>query len=110
GAQTLSVTFHPSDAANYNDVTASVALNVQRAQPSMTIAGGSFTYNGQPHPASASASDYLGEALSPVTITYNGASNAPVAGGTYDASATYAGDSNYLPRSVSATVTILRIG
>jgi len=46
--------------------------------------------------------------LSPVTITYNGSSNVPVNAGTYSAIASYAGDSNYEARSVSATITIAK--
>ena len=106
GAQPLSVTFHPSDATTYSDATSAATLTVQKALPSMTISGGTFTYNGQPHSATASASDYLGQPLSPVSITYDGSSSAPSNAGTYSAVASYQGDSNYLPRSVSATITI----
>jgi hypothetical protein len=106
GTQPLSVTFHPSDAVNYNDVTIGVALTVQKAVPAMSITGGSFTYDGQPHAASASASDYLGQPLTPVTITYNGSSSAPVNAGSYNAVSSFAGDPNHLPRSVSATIAI----
>jgi len=106
GTQALSVTFHPSDSVNYNDVATGVVLNVQKATPAMSVTGGSFTYDGQPHPASASATDYLGQPLTPVTITYNGSSSAPMNAGSYSAVANFAGDANHLPRSASATITI----
>jgi hypothetical protein len=106
GTQTLSATFHPTDATDYNDATTFASLTVQKAQPAMTITGGAFTYDGQPHAASATASDYLGQPLSPVTITYDASSNPPVNAGSYSAVASYAGDANHLSRSVSATITI----
>lgn len=108
GTPTLSVTFHPSDSTDYNDASSSVAMNVLKTQPAMTMTGGTFTYNGQPHPASASASDYLGQPLLPLTITYNGSSAVPVNAGSYTAVASYAGDGNYLGRSVSATIDVQR--
>jgi hypothetical protein len=108
GIQSLSVLFTPSDSADYNNATTSVTLTVDRALPSMSITGGTFTYDGQPHNATVSAVDYLGQPLSPVTITYNGTTNPPVNAGTYAAVASYPGNSNYLPQSVSATITINR--
>jgi hypothetical protein len=85
-------------------VTATV--NVEKATPSMNVTGGTFTYASQPHAATASATDYRGGALTPVTITYNGSSDVPVAAGVYSVVAAYAGDANHLPHSVTATLTI----
>ena len=106
GTRALSVNFVPSDYQNYEVTSATVDLEVAKAQPSVTIAGGTFTYNGQPHGATASATDYRGVALTPVTITYDGSPDPPIAAGVYTAVATYAGDADHEPRSVTATVTI----
>ena len=106
GTQTLTANFSPTDWQNYASASATVNLEVAKALPAITITGGTFTYDGQPHAATASAADYRGVALTPVTVTYNRSSAVPVDGGVYTATATYEGDANHLPHSVSATVTI----
>jgi hypothetical protein len=106
GAQSLTATFFPSDSNNYNDATASVILNVQKALPTLTITGGTFTYDSHPHPATAAATDYRGLPLTPVTMTYNGSSTVPVNAGTYTAVASFAGDANHLAITQSTTVVI----
>ena len=108
GSHTLNATFYPTDSTNYADANASVGMLVNKATPNVTIAGGAFVYDGQPRAASASATDYRGLPLTPVTIAYNGSPDVPVAAGSYTAVATYAGDLNHNQRSVSATITIQR--
>jgi len=106
GSHTLNATFYPTDDRNYADASASVPLLVNKAAPNVTIAGGTFTYDGQPHGANASATDYRGLPLTPVTIAYNGLPDVPVAAGSYAAVATYGGDVNHTERSATATITI----
>ena len=60
-------------------------LSIAKASPVMTIAGGQFNDDGQPHGATAFATGATGESLSPVIITYNGSLAAPVNPGTYAA-------------------------
>ena len=45
--------FVASDYQNYDTTTATVDLVVGKAQPVVTVTGGTFTYDGQPHPATA---------------------------------------------------------
>src|SRR4029079_16311194 len=49
-----------------------------------------------------------GEALGPLTFTYNGAANAPVNAGSYAVVASYAGDDNYTAASASTTLDVTR--
>ncbi|HEU5108154.1 MAG TPA: MBG domain-containing protein, partial [Micromonosporaceae bacterium] len=105
GTRTLSVRFTPS-AVGYAISTTTVTLEVRKAVPVMSVTGGPFTYDGQPHAAVATVRDYRGVALTPVTVTYNGAPAIPVAPGTYAVAATYAGDVNHEPRTVTTTLTI----
>jgi hypothetical protein len=106
GAHTLTATFYPSDPTNYSNSTSQVTLQVNQAIPNLTVTGGTFAFDGEPHGTTASATDYRGVALSPVTITYNGSPDAPIAAGSYTVVAAFAGDVNHTARSVSTTITI----
>jgi hypothetical protein len=108
GTRTLNLTFTPSNFQNYETASASVSLEVAKATPTLNVSGGNFTYDGQPHGATAAASDYLARPLTPVTITYDGSPDAPVNAGVYTATASYAGDANYLPHSATATIAIAK--
>ncbi|HYY56852.1 MAG TPA: Ig-like domain repeat protein, partial [Pyrinomonadaceae bacterium] len=70
-------------------------LTITKAVPLLTVAGGSFTYDGQPHAAAASATGVNNEALGPVSLLYNGTANIPVNAGSYAITATFAGNQNY---------------
>ena len=84
GSHTLSVTFTPTDAANYTSASASVTLTVDRATPTVTVSGGSFPYDGSAHEATATATGVGGDPVSGTfTFTYNGLSTPPVDAGTY---------------------------
>ncbi|MDQ3214113.1 MAG: Ig-like domain repeat protein [Acidobacteriota bacterium] len=106
GTQALTASFLPADYGNFEYGSATVSLEVARALPVVSITGGTFGYDGQPHAANASASDYRGLPLTPVSLTYDGWPNPPVAAGVYAAVATFAGDANHLPHSVTGTITI----
>jgi hypothetical protein len=107
GRHTLSVTFTPSDAVNYNAASARVEIEVTRAMPSLTVAGGSFTYDGQPHVATATLSGVDGEPLGPMTITYAGLADPPVNAGTYPVIVSFDGDSNYRPATDSSASIVI---
>jgi len=104
--QTLTATFVPTDAANYNSGSVTTTIDVAKATPAVIAAGGSYVYDGEAHPASGAATGVLGEALSAVTFTYNGSSSAPVNAGHYDVVAAFAGSANYVSASATATIDI----
>ena len=106
GTQTLSVTFTPSDSSRWNSATATTTLVVNKATPVLTLTAGTFTYDKQPHAAVATATGALGEALSPITITYNGSTTPPVNAAVYSTLAQYAGSANYTSAFKSAQLRI----
>jgi len=106
GARTLTATFTPSDTTNYSGATASTTLSVSKVTPSVTVNGGAFTYDGAPHPATGTVTGVAGATLGPLTLTYNGSSDAPLDAGTYSVVAAFAGDTNYNAASANATITI----
>jgi uncharacterized repeat protein (TIGR03803 family) len=105
GTQTLSVAFTPTDTANYVNVTKTVSLTVNKVTTTITLTGGTFTYDGLPHAAVVSALGVGGIQL-PVTVTYNGLATIPLGAGTYAVVATFAGDANNAPATATATVVI----
>lgn len=105
-AHPLTATFTPAEPRNYEGGTVATTIAVQPAPASVTVTGGAFTYDGQPHAANASAAGVGGAALSPVTVTYNGAPAAPVDAGSYEVVATFAGDANHAAASATTTITI----
>lgn len=105
GTQTLGVTFTPFS-SNYSSTTASVQLTVQKATPTITVNGGSFTYDGNAHAASGTATGIGGVNLGPLMFTYDGSQSAPVNAGTYAVVGNYLGSANYLAGSANATLTI----
>lgn len=72
----------------------------------VSVTGGLFAYDGNAHPATASATGVGGTSLGPVVVTYDGSPAAPVSGGSYAVLASYAGDGNYDSGSASATLVI----
>jgi Concanavalin A-like lectin/glucanases superfamily/MBG domain (YGX type)/Bacterial Ig-like domain (group 3)/IPT/TIG domain/MBG domain/WD40-like Beta Propeller Repeat len=106
--QTLTVTFMPADPVNYDGGVITTTIGVAKASPVISVTGGSFTYNGGPHPAPGSVTGVGGESLGPLTITYNGSTTAPVNAGNYLVSASYSGSANYESASATATLTIGR--
>ena len=108
GTHNLSVTFTPSS-LNYTPATSTVSLAVNKATPTVTATGGTFTYDDQPHAGSGSATGVFGEALTPVALTYNGSSSTPpTQPGTHSVRASYGGSLNYLAGESTATLTINR--
>jgi len=105
GTLSLGATFTPTD-SNHAGGTVGTPITVERALPTVSVTGGDVTYDGQPHPATASATGVGGLALTPVTVTYNGSTAAPVAAGTYTVVATFGGDSRHESGSATGTMTI----
>ena len=105
GLRTLGVTFTPSN-SNYLSATASVVLTVLKATPTITVNGGSFTYDGNTHAATGTVTGIGGVNLGALTFTYDGSSNLPVNAGSYAVVGSYAGSANYNAGSQTATLTI----
>ena len=103
-SQTLTATFTPADPANYNGGTVNTTIDVSKAVATVTPIGGTFTYDGQPHPATGSVTG-VGEApLGTPTFTYNGGAEPPVTVGTYEVVASFAGNANYEPASATTAI------
>jgi hypothetical protein len=107
GTHTVTVTLTPTDAIDYTTATATASLRVVPAIPSIVISAPTVPYDGSPHGAVATATGVLGEALGPVTITYNGAPTAPSAVGVYSVVASFAGSTDYGPTTATTTLTIV---
>ena len=89
--------------------TASGSLVVAQAPSVTTVSGGgSFVYNGLPHPASVSVTGVGGLSLTPAPVYSGACSAAPVnvADTPCTASYTYAGDLNHLGSSDFAVINI----
>jgi formylglycine-generating enzyme required for sulfatase activity len=84
GSQSLSVTFTPTDSAKYDSVQKSVYLTVNKVTATVTLAGLSQTYNGQPRVVTATT---VPAGLN-VDVTYNGVADAPTDVGSYSVVAT----------------------
>jgi subtilisin family serine protease len=101
--------------ANYTSASSTAAVTINKANPIVTAAGNTCTYNGLPCAGSGSAVGVLGEPLTPVTVAYtttpapgNLLTSPPVNAGTYLVAARYAGDANYAQMQ-SATPAVITI-
>ena len=120
GSYSLSATFTPTDAANYNTATIMVPLVVVPATPGINVncSPNPITYGPQTSTCMATVS---AGATGSVAFFYNGTNwaNVPVSGGAASASgfnnmpvgsytivANYSGDSNFNPASAFTTLTI----
>jgi hypothetical protein len=110
------ISFSYAGDPNFSSTTATSTLTVQPAQPTITVMGGRFLFNSQPHPATGSVTGVFGESLGTPTFTYtdssgNTSSNAPVSAGTYTVNASYPGSTNYLAATNNtATIVIFTPG
>lgn len=82
-------------------------LTIARAMPTIAMNDATYTYDGLPHPAIASVTGVGGEALGPLTFTYNGDGAPPIEPGSYSVVASYAQTMNYEAASATAVITIL---
>jgi hypothetical protein len=105
-SQTLTATFTPADMDNYSSGSVTVTIDVSRATATVTATGGTFTYDGQPHPATGSVTGLNGVSLGTPAFSYNGLADPPVNSGSYAVVASFAGTANYEPASANATIAI----
>ena len=84
------------------------SFTVEKATPTINVTGGSFTYNGASHPATAAATGVSGGSVSGTfSYTYNGSSAEPLNVGSYAVVASFtSSDSNYKDTTGSGSVTI----
>ncbi len=109
GAGTYQVLASFAGNSNYlpaSNNTGSVVIGM--FPPSVTVTGGTFAYDGNPHPATGgSVTGVGGVSLGAPVITYSpGGSSVPVTPGTYGVLASYAGSSNYKAASATASIVI----
>ncbi|MDQ3710772.1 MAG: Ig-like domain repeat protein [Acidobacteriota bacterium] len=91
---------------NYEATTGSNTITINKATPVITVTGGTFTYDGQPHGSTGTVTGIPGESLGSPTITYNGSSSVPVNAGTYNVVGSFAGNNNYESATGSNTIVI----
>ena len=100
---TYSVVAHTDGDANNNaGDSAPAALTITKADPTVIATGGTFTYDGNPHAGSGSATGGGGESLTISSVTYNGtgsttygpSATAPSLAGTYTITVHTDGDAN----------------
>jgi hypothetical protein len=112
GTYTVSGRIYDKD-GDYNEYSTQVIVN--KATPTVTVGGGTFTYDKHAHPATGSVTGVGGVSLGTPTFTYSHTDDdgnvvttaaAPVEPGYYTVTASFAGDANYLPQSATATITI----
>src|SRR5207302_10468664 len=91
--------------ANHAATTASAEFTISQATPSITFSPpASMTYDGNAHTVSAEAYAADGTDLGSAAVTYNSGA-APVNVGSYTATASIAGNSNYAAASATTTIT-----
>jgi Tol biopolymer transport system component len=94
---------------NYEPVTASATLTINKATPAIAFSTPTtVTFDGQPHALVATVTGIGGTALGTAAVTYNGATDAPIDAGAYAVSATFDGNANYAARTVTTTLTIAK--
>jgi N-acetylneuraminic acid mutarotase len=101
------VTFAATNVAGSSRFT--FYFDVVANNPTLTVSGGPFTYDGNVHAASASA--LAADGVTPVAgsfaLTYNGSATAPTAAGAYTVSATFtSADPSYASGTATGTLTI----
>ncbi len=104
GTSSQSVTFTPTDTADYDTAAASISVTVNKATATVTLGNLTQAYTGSPLSATAITTP----AGLTVTFTYNGSSTAPTAAGSYSVVGTIS-NANYTG-SASGTLLIGKAG
>jgi hypothetical protein len=109
GSHTLSVTFTPADAVNYNGSSASTSLTVARAPLTITANGATKVY-GAPLPAfSAAGAGFVnGDSMSSLdgTLAFTTSATATSAPGSYSVTPSGATSENYTITFAAGTLTV----
>jgi hypothetical protein len=104
GRQPLNVTFTPKDPLRYNSAQLAVDLTVNQAAATITLAGLSQTYTGQPRPVTTTT---VPAGLN-VDVTYGGVAVVPVAAGSYPVVATVNDPSDSAGRIKTGTLVVAK--
>jgi len=112
GTYTLTATYN-GDANHTGSSSNPLAFTIAQASSTTTVTASNVTYDGNPHGAMAVATGVVGLSQN-LTVTYVGingtvyaaSTTAPTNAGQYEASASYAGDTNHTNRSGNADFTI----
>ncbi len=105
GTYTVVATFAAT--RNYAGVTRSATITIRALPATVSVTGGYFAFDGQPHPATGTVTGVSGEPLAPLTFTYNGLPDAPVNAGTYQVVGTFPGNDLYGPATATAVIRIV---
>ncbi|HWB08540.1 MAG TPA: immunoglobulin domain-containing protein [Pirellulales bacterium] len=84
-------------------------FDVVALTPAVSVTGGEFTYDGNPHPAGATAleTDGVTPVAGTLALTYDGSSTPPTDAGTYAVAATFtSADPSYANATATGTITI----
>ncbi|MEI7922758.1 MAG: Ig-like domain repeat protein [Planctomycetota bacterium] len=94
----------------YATSVATTTITIQKVTPTIQVSGYSVAFDGQTHTTTGEVYGLNGVVLGQATISYStGDGSAPVHGGTYTVTASFAGNSNYAAASTTATITITRV-
>lgn len=113
GLGTVSIQVQSLNNAQLKSTAIATVTTNDLAIPTVTVNGGSFTFDGQAHPATGTVTGTDNENLGIPTLTYTdgnnvSTSNPPVNAGTYTVTASFAGNSTYSAASNTATIVIAR--
>jgi MBG domain len=108
GSYNVVATFTSGD-PSYSNATATSTMVIAPATPRITLTGGTFSFDSNPHPAVATEVGV--DSVTPVggsfSFTYNGSSTPPTNPGSYAVVASFtSADPNYANTSATTTVSI----
>jgi cysteine-rich repeat protein len=107
GGYTATASFTSTD-SNYTNATGTGSITINPATPTVTVTGGTFTYNALTHPASAVATGVGGENVTgSFSFSYAPGGTAPVNVGSYVATASLTSTNpNYTDAAGTGSITI----
>jgi len=107
GTYAVVANFTPSS-PNFKSATGNGSLEIDKATPHVAVTGGTFNFDGNPHPATCSVTGVNnGPVNGSCSLTYNGSSTAPSNAGTYNVVASFtSADNNYNNGGGTGTIII----
>lgn len=115
GATAVVATYTPATGEGYTGSTVSTPFTLSKAAVTMAMPGATVGYDGAGHPLVATVTGPVGLVASPASsysyvgtgsTTYGPTAVAPRNAGTYQVTATFPGDADYLGSSTTAALTI----